>query len=604
MKHGLLYQHSANLSRGTMNHGKSSSFDCVPQMISQTELSPLFTSQSGSLISRISRGFTSRAKNKLTNADILSPASTNFDSISTIKADDYLFDKHEDSWNIQHRNTSPYKEGKSSSPILAFSGQTPCSHPHSHDLKNITVPSVCFRNDASKSMRLIDHDITNDDPSPRHVQRMRVQGVGAAEVQRGMSVSWEISPSKEAQVETSKTEQPNETENTPSHASSVQDVPRQSRDAMDSSMPNSSKPREDQWKEAVDPESGRKYYYNRRTRESKWRIPTGAVVKKKDSSRRREQGREQSYPVESSISWQNSRRAECRKNVMHVSLSSDDDKLNSTRPSSQNKSHLLNQQSPPRQVEQRQALQKISSLEDKVHIIFPTMNVETTEFDDLESGRRIEPGQNETANQLSTANPPTSPRQGTSHAIFCLYCGCKCESVPILSSHLPQCTQFAHMQQNGRSTQIDLEITLFREWSRLSNSSSTNVVASSFSHELCTPSQRSASIRQEREAVRSSISQLSEDDIKSNPATRQTPTPRNIVKDEYAKPYYSAERKKCPFCNDVFDTGNGFSSHLLICTVRRQSRKQRRTMKKDSPVPQMFDPRRKYVTPGRRMPWE
>lgn len=565
-------------------------------MISQTEHSPLFTSQSGSLISRISRGFTSRSKNKLTNADILSPASTNFDSISTIKADDFLFDKQEVSWNIQRRNAPPYYEGKSSSPILTIGGQSPFSHPH--DLKNITVPSVCFRNVASNSscVKHIDHDIVNDDPSPRHIQRMRVQGVGAAEVQRGMSVSWEISPSKEAQVETSKTEQPNETENTPSHASSVQDVPKQSRDAMDKSRPASSKAGVDQWREAVDPESGRTYYYNRRTRESKWRLPTGAVVKKKESSRRYGQSREQSDPFESSISWQNRRRAESRKNVMHVSLSSDEDKLNITRPSSQNESHLLNQQPPPSQVEQSQALKKISSLEDKVHIICPTMNEEKTEFDDLESARRIESGQNEPANQLNTAMPANSPREGTSHAVFCLYCGCRCESVAVLSFHLPHCTQFAHLQQNGRSTQIDLEITLFREWSRLSSSSPTDVVVGSSCQDLRTPSQKSPSLRQEEEATRSSISQIS---------TRQTPTPRNGAKDEYAKPYYSAERKKCPFCNDIFDTGNGFSSHLLICTVRRQSRKQRRKIKKGSPVSQtMFDPRRKYVTPGRRMPWE
>jgi hypothetical protein len=47
---------------------------------------------------------------------------------------------------------------------------------------------------------------------------------------------------------------------------------------------NSSK--KDEWKEVIDPESRRTYYYNRKTRVSKWKLPKGAVLAKPKSSSR------------------------------------------------------------------------------------------------------------------------------------------------------------------------------------------------------------------------------------------------------------------------------------------------------------------------------
>ena len=576
-------------------------------MISQSENSPLFTSQSGSLISRISRGFTSRAKHKFMITDILSPTSTNYDSISTIKADDFIFDKHEDAWTIQHRSASPYQEGKSSSPLLVLGEKT--QHSPSCDLKTIEVPSVFIRSAASdRCVKHIDHyDVMTKDPAPRQIQRMRVQGVGASTAQRGISVSWEISPSKEGLVETS------EAEHQPSPALSILSVTRQRRDVLDSSRPNSNKAGEDQWKEAVDPESGRTYYYNRRTRVSKWRLPTDAVLTKKDSSRRHVQGCEQTdctdksrvvNPILSSISRRNHRRAEIRKKIMHVSLSSDDVKLNITNSSPQKEHQVsfescyLKQLKSSSQLKQSPELPTTVLHENEANLLVPTVTEKTIDIDEMDDTRKIESTQKDTAAHLSLVFPLNSPDENMSQSIFCLYCGCKCESIAVLSSHLPQCTRFEQMQKHGRSTQIDLEIILFREWSKL-GSSSTDIVDGSTCGEvkLCTPSGKSSSINPEEEVTRSSISK------KSNLSARQTTTPHNI-KVLYGKPYFGIESKKCPFCSVVIDTGNGFSSHLLVCTVRRQVRKQRRTKTNNSPAPPMIDPRKKYVTPGRRMPWE
>lgn len=570
--------------------------------MSQTEISPIFSGKSGSLISRISRGLTSRAKNKLSINDIFSPTSTNFDSISTIKADDFLFDKQEDSWNIQHRSASPNYKGKSASPIISSGRQTSLSH--SHDLNNIEVPSVCFRDDVSKCcVKHISHHNVIEDPSPRRLQRMRVQGIGAAEVQRGISISWEISPSKENPVRTSKNEQPKESENQSLHAPSIRDANQQRRDVMDSSRPNLNKAGEDQWREARDPESGRTYYYNRRTRVSKWRLPSDVIVKKKDSNRRHAEKSGTMIPIPSLIPQYSDRRADSGKKILHVSLSSDEDKLNNTRSSSHEEhqssigTRTMNLDlSTSSVLNQSQMVQKMPLLEDKVNPICPTMNEKTRGIDEIEQAGRIKPTQNDSATQLSKANPLMSPRNSMPNSIFCLYCGCNCESVALLSSHLSQCTRFTYMQRHQRSTQIDLEIILFRAWSQLGIKSTPDVGDSS---EFNTPSHKLSSTRQEEgeDVARSSISQ------KSHPVIIQTPTLRNN-KHVNAKPYYGIESKKCPFCNGIFGTGNGFSSHLLVCTVRRQVRKQRQNKNKNSPVPLTVDPRRKYVTPGRRMPWE
>jgi len=67
---------------------------------------------------------------------------------------------------------------------------------------------------------------------------------------------------------------------------------------------------------------------------------------------------------------------------------------------------------------------------------------------------------------------------------------------------------------------------------------------------------------------------------------------------------YCVEKKKCPFCEEVFTKGNEFSSHLLKCTARRRARKQRRRKKRESPDRRHGDPRLRCLTSGRRMPWE
>ena len=51
--------------------------------------------------------------------------------------------------------------------------------------------------------------------------------------------------------------------------------------SLTSSEGEVSKNAPDEWREVVDPESGRSYFYNRRTRVSKWKLPKGAILRQK-----------------------------------------------------------------------------------------------------------------------------------------------------------------------------------------------------------------------------------------------------------------------------------------------------------------------------------
>lgn len=66
----------------------------------------------------------------------------------------------------------------------------------------------------------------------------------------------------------------------------------------------SSSSKRDEWKEVVDPESGRTYYYNRMTRASKWKLPKGAVLvksKKINRSQVSSETNQQSHDIKSTI---------------------------------------------------------------------------------------------------------------------------------------------------------------------------------------------------------------------------------------------------------------------------------------------------------------
>lgn len=302
----------------------------------------------------------------------------------------------------------------------------------------------------------------------------------------------------------------------------------------------SSSPREE-WREVVDPESGRTYYYNRRTRISKWRLPKGATLVNKGSSRI--VTTEQKTPLAPHLMLD-----EINAAILQPP-SNEDQRRSSQQHRRRNEAHSLMQESSER---------SMTSL--------LTSN--------CEQGNAVE-------------EKKPLPQDCTHFAVFCLYCGVQCKTIEILRLHLSVCDQLSYLARHGLSTQIELESTLFHAWSHL-----VSLTEISSSDRLIT------ALEEESQLRGLNLHTSEEDDVKvSKVATYKLRTEVDVNA-------CIAEKKICPFCNEGFAYGNEFSSHLIRCSVRRRIRKQRRSLVSVERELSPTVPQKERVTPGRRMPWE
>lgn len=300
------------------------------------------------LFSRISKGI----------VDALSPPA--FDSPSTINAEDYFF---EECTCLHECNLNDCSDGRMISSVPTPSLQTQHVPPE---------PKV--------------------DP-----------------IFKSKSISWVISPSIQNARKIDLVEQ---------HPSTMPSCSPRSAMTSKSAVPteqqstvSSSSPREE-WIEVIDPESGNTYYYNRRTRISKWRMPNGASLVKKESSQ--SVTTKQKTPL-----------------ALHHRLN----EINTAelKPSSaqqhrrRNVAHSLTQENSERSM----------------------TSLMTSDF--------------EQGNAVVEKKP--LPQDCTHFAVFCLYCGVQCKTIEILRLHLSACDKFSYLARHGLSTQIELESTLFHAWS-------------------------------------------------------------------------------------------------------------------------------------------
>ena len=164
----------------------------------------------------------------------------------------------------------------------------------------------------------------------------------------------------------------------------------------------------------------------------------------------------------------------------------------------------------------------------------------------------------------SPQDPQTEP------AVYCPYCGLSCLLLTNFEAHLKTCKRFSQMKLN--LDQPRLESILFRAWSERSSADICESEGPLISYGSC------------------HSHSLGDCDGLVEKTVPKTPNSAFL------------EQKLCPFCEETFDEGNAFSSHLLKCKQRKLLRKQRRAKKKEE-SPQE-DPRRKVPAAGRKMPWE
>ncbi len=473
-------------------------------------------------------------------------------------------------WNINQRSQRS-QHWASTSDTLSFDSPSPGMRSQ-YDRNN------CESNHVEPSIEVpsrIAEKVTSGEAKknvvPGQIQRSS-KGLSADSILKGNSVSWVISPSTQSPT-TSEISSPN----TKNFDSGVD--PYQSSQAV-TAAPSSSI---DQWREVVDPESERTYYYNRKTRASKWRLPNGAKLMTKASCQPAMLHYEQSTPQQSHT------RDEIGMTELRVRYSSNESEPNSNRRAATHPHRNRKDRQPrvrqdsaspqknrPRE-ESKQKSQGIVYYEKKQQSSSRQKHRSREEFGapaDYNNGHR-EFDQSDAAGETKPSHS-MFPQDWTPDAVFCLYCGLKCESRTIFGSqHLPQCNKFAYIQRHGLSTtHIELERILFRAWSKIGNYSDD-----------CSPDQASS-----HRLVAGS------NDLRYHPLEEE-----DAITNSRSKNYGAVEMKTCPFCEKALAHGNEFSAHLLKCTVRIRMRKQRRSINKEDIAP---PPRRECVTPGRRMPWE
>ena len=235
--------------RTNMSAGEEKSDLCVQfsdlSAITSPFLSPTIDKRSGSsLFSRLSRGIHSNEYQAGDHDHLLSPVSTSkldthFDSLSSIVAEDSHFvGRNSDSWNGQ---VSQQRNGR-----LRYQGggQTPGSRPDpKHDWHS--EDDISTRDDTMRIEDKISEETKN--ASPASVRRHE-QGD-----ERDRNVSWEISPSTGYGYHRKSLHTPEGTLSETRNAAKKEN--RQRADNVTSLN--------DKWREVVDPESGRKYFYNR-----------------------------------------------------------------------------------------------------------------------------------------------------------------------------------------------------------------------------------------------------------------------------------------------------------------------------------------------------
>lgn len=284
----------------------------------------------------------------------------------------------------------------------------------------------------------------------------------------------------------------------------------------------------DEWREVVDPESGRSYFYNRRTRVSKWKLPKGAILRQKKNSSFVSAVTDvtaESVKVQGSMEREVTESDE-RSLSNHVSTNNADNRGTTTITA---------------------AIQSVSPNDASAHV--NSGAVTTSQFK---------------SPQDTTISTPS---------LFCLYCGVKTTSLQELESHLNQCSSFIKIQQEPDllSTQMQLEGLLFSVWSKIRSNGKPTTAGVSGSYDLFqSPFKYDSRVVDEggdytfsppKYNVREHSSKVNDDDC--------------------------IEKKTCPFCEDTLVGGDQFSSHLLVC----KERKRRRNMRREESSPRFRTPR-------------
>lgn len=249
----------------------------------------------------------------------------------------------------------------------------------------------------------------------------------------------------------------------------------------------------DEWRNATDTRSGRTYYYNRRTRETRWKLPTNAIFvprkeKAKESNKKSSEilvseslsakdigttARKQHLQLQAQHEARRGRPIEDRtiENVCTQELPNQND---STSPPGAGRQAIC---SPP-EARRIDGPSSTTRLKDDVLFGPATTTSSSASRSPLSSNAIVAstpaPGM---ASTSSSAPTPTycqphshyhltgNQRQNADdHPIFCVYCASTCSSIDGLADHLLECQAYMSMLAKHPRAQHRLEDMMLRTW--------------------------------------------------------------------------------------------------------------------------------------------
>ena len=342
----------------------------------------------------------------------------------------------------------------------------------------------------------------------------------------------------------------------------------------------------DEWKEVIDVESGRKYYYNRKTRVSKWKLPKGAVLAKKKVSDKCQQSFDM---AQRSHSIQNSDLSIQKDNRSFEKIASNESSSEAIHPSSAKN----NDEWPGPFAKGRQPVNNYSN---DMHS-FPQVD-ERFQYLKTDETSFQSPMHNVSHESVATATHFKSPQDcglATSEKFFCMFCGME-RSLTALGPHLSQCS----FKKVDLFSHRELMKVIVDSLSAMEGSPKSIETSNDYNRDVnCTTYSNSATNESHGWDTAVEEESISYEGGRSNSIKQQ-------YQRKHVEVYAEIEVKTCPFCRDVFNKGNQFSGHLLKCPERKKGRNRRRAKKiesQDISCPRTLVERKRH-TPGRKLPWE
>ena len=216
----------------------------------------------------------------------------------------------------------------------------------------------------------------------------------------------------------------------------------------------------DEWRNATDTKSGRTYYYNRRTRETRWKLPTNAIfVPRKEKAK--ESNEKSSTESSKAKDVGSTSKQHLQLQAQHETRRGRPTEDRTIDVCAQEPPNQNNSTSPP-----GAGRQAISSPRDDVLFGPATTTRSSVSRSPLPSNAVVVVSTPAPAMaSTSTTSAPSNQRQNANdHPTFCVYCASSCSSIDGLADHLLECQAYMSMLSKHPRAQRRLEDMLLRTW--------------------------------------------------------------------------------------------------------------------------------------------